>query len=152
MVSGFFCRFVYMKNDYLYKLKKEDNIEMFLDFKKFIDIDQEESEFKEDGCYVFRINKGVKLNKSIEFEKNMLKNRIVYVGMTEGKLKEIFFNGHLNPAKKSSRSTIRRSIGSNIYKEIEVKPMLDNNGKLYFNDEERLVDYIKENFEFSFYK
>jgi hypothetical protein len=147
----FFCRFVTMKDDYLYKLNKNDNIQMFLDFTKFIDINQDEPNFKEPGCYVFRVNEGIKLDKNIKFEKNMLNNRVVYVGMTEQTLKERFFKKHLNPNQKSSGSSIRRSIGSNIYKEIEIKPILRNK-KLFFDNEKRLVDYIKENFEFSFYK
>ena len=140
-----------MKDDYLYKLNKDHNIEIFQDFTKFIDIDQEKPEFEKPGCYAFKINEGVKLDKNTEFEKNMLNNRVVYVGMTEQTLKKRFFKKHLNPNQKSSGSTIRRSIGSIIYKEIEIKPMLRKE-KLFFDNEKRLVDYIKDNFEFSFYK
>ena len=110
---------------------------------------------KKKGCYIIRILDGIKMHPKLSFEKNILSNRIIYVGLGGKKGTNSTIKSRFTKHRQDSgtpNSTFRRSISAVLMEENQLNPFLNDSDKIDHCEKERkiITDFIKHNCECRF--
>ena len=133
-------------------LSASQKLKFYSDFLKINDIVKIP---KKKGCYIIRIIDGFKMHPKYNFEKNILSNRIIYVGLGGKKGKKSTIKSRFTKHKQDSgtpSSSLRRSISALLMEEKQLNPFLNKSDKIDHSKKERkiITDFIKHNCECRF--
>ena len=137
-------------------MKKDNKNDQKLSFyNDFIKIKNVKNIPKKKGCYILRIIDGVKIHPKYRFEKNILSNNVIYVGLGGEEGSQSTIKSRFSKHKQDSgtpSSSFRRSISAVLREEKQLKPFLNNSGKIDHNKKDRriITDFIKQNCECRF--
>tara|TARA_X000000368_G_C22900432_1_gene653856 strand:+ start:201 stop:833 length:633 start_codon:yes stop_codon:yes gene_type:complete len=137
-------------------MKKDNKNNQELSFyNDFIKIKNVEDIPKKKGCYIIRIIDGVKMHQKYRFEKNILSNRVIYVGLGGKEKTKATIKSRFSIHKQDSgtpSSSFRRSISAALMVEKQLKPFLNDKDKIDHEKKERTIitDFIKHNCECRF--